>query len=137
MILLHLFIFFIYMLAKSSLESNISPKCFTEGANCILLFLKVKSWWDLLSRLCKKQTAFAGSGVNNIFHWHFHWLIKLKSIFTSISKCFLLIAVKKSDGSSVNILHDDVTPSGKSFILLEVIRTLKQIFVKHLLFFYH
>ena len=58
-------------LLKSTLEAKISPRCFSAGADCILLSLKVKGSPGKLSCLCEKQTSVAylvGSRLNSISH---------------------------------------------------------------------
>ena len=121
MILLHLFIFSYMCWLKSSLESKMSPRCFWAEIDCILLLIKVKGSWGKLLCLWEKQTSvtcLVGSGLSSIFHWYPHCLISFKSLLGSIWDFSLLIAIKKSDVSSANVLQSEVNQSGKSLIYI-------------------
>ena len=91
---------------------------------------KVKGWWGTLLHLCEKHTSvacFTESWLSNIFHQQAHWidplidsliekwLISFKSLFSSNSECDPIVVLEKRYMSSANILHSEVTPSGKPF----------------------
>ena len=138
MILYHLFILLPMCWLKSSLESKTRPNCFYGSLDCTLLFLKFKDRWETWSRWCEKHTSvacFVGSGLNNLFHCCAHWLISVKSLFSSVSESFLYMALAKRDVSSTNILHSEFTPSDRPFIFISINNGPKQILVKHQLNF--
>ena len=91
--------------------------------SCRLYFIIIRSQKLLgtILHLCEKHTpivCYIGSGLNRIFHIYTHWLFSFKSLFSSISEWVLFIAWKKRYVSSANVLHSEVTPSGKSFIYI-------------------
>lgn len=95
--------------------------------SCRLYFIIIRSQKLLgtILRLCEKHTpivCYIESGLNRIFHIYTHWLFSFKSLFSSISEWVLFIAWKKRYVSSANVLHSEVTPSGKSFIYIRNIR---------------
>ena len=103
------------------LESETSPRCFCESANCLLSLLKAKSWWKTFLCLWEKHitiASFVGPRLNNIFHWYAHWLIIFKHLFSPMPECFLFIFLEKTNLLSINIFTEQVISSSKSFICI-------------------
>ena len=59
---------------------------------------------------------FLRSRWNNTFHWKVHSLILFKLSWSWKSEQFLSLSFEKSNVSSANVLHIDITPSGKKII---------------------
>ena len=130
---------FFHLCHLCHLESETSPRCFCESANCLLSLLKAKNWWKTFLCLREKHVtiaSFVEPRLNNIFHWYAHWLIIFKHLFSPMPECFLFIFLEKRNLSSIYILQSKLFPLVNHLYVFERIMAPKRIHIEQLLKFF-
>ena len=101
---------------------NVTPRCFWEKVYKTLFLLKTKygcGRFFILELKIPSWACLLGSGLKLNFHRKVHWLIFLRSKFTSLTEAFTLWTTENKDVSSAKSITLEDKSSAKSWYKLK------------------
>ena len=121
-------------LPNVSLESSVKPRYLCLG-NCLtMMSLKIFGRWAGLFLLQDNITSTAcllTSGLNCIFHWKTHCLIRLRPLFKTVAKVSSPYTTVRREASSAKSLASELMLSTRSLVYAKKNNGLKTLQTQH------